>query len=1242
MARKDKSLKSQLSMILGAVAMIVCVAILARAVLFQSGPNISPGIPDTSNSLICSWNASDDTTQINVSWYVNGILVFNETPLDNKTSTLGPAFTTRGDVINCTVTLSNGTGAISQTTNVTIANAPPSEPNMTNLSGVTVENATTVIEDMVNNFTIASSDPDGDKVTYGSFDILPDRSSLNPSTGVFSWNPEEMINADTNITFYARDNQTPFKNTNKFVIFRIMWVNDAPVFNPNLTNQTIKEGDVFNYEVSATDEEGNLPLNWTIATSPNLSLVINSTGPSSAMVMFTGNRSAAFTEANNYSVNVTVYDNLSASTISSFWLKINQTNADPILDLIPNYTGTQGQPFNFTVHATDVDVNDTLNFSIEAVGCPLANPWTIETTNSSHNATGLVNISSLINDHVACNHIRIVIYDTRAEDSQDVFLNISNTNDPPIVEVLSSFSNNTEGQQNISSLHAYGESNFLYKVNGTDPDNLTYAGDILTYSDNSTLFNINSSTGIISFMPTQGEIANYSINITVVDLGGLSHSRLMSLEIRNNSAPVLSPVGNLTCFEDVLCMEVTSATDVDGDNLTFTSTNTTLFGLTNNLSAAPVWSAYTNYTPLQAQVGSYAITVTVTDIKGASDTESFVFSISNTNDIPLLADFEFPRLVETHTVIIPLTASDEDYLLPSSYEYVNFSSTNMSGRNLFNASTLWNNATSMTYGRIIVTPQIGDPGNYSVNVSATDFYGAVSWRIKNFTVLAKSLPPNITQIRPYGWPYILSTVFSLTNTSNFNTSATNIEFSENTTVLYNITVTDDLTALQNLTYEWRVNDSLVGTNSSFNITYSFFSAGTYNLTATVFDDMYENSTWTWHATVDNYNRAPLLVNQLENLTVNGTETFVRYFMNSPVTHFLDPDDDLDSDNSFDANETTHLTHFVNNCSVAMFIVNNQSLTVKPFDVGYCDVVFTATDPDGLTKMSNTVRINATMVSNDSTETPQPTPTSSGGGGGRSNSAVVMPMRREETKPQAIEIVVPDLVTVYENRTVRIPIMIHNNWNSTLKGITLNASTDAKDVHFTFSKNTFEELKVGEQRNISLFVDNYRMGEDYKIKITANVTNPKTGDAAYVMMNTIEQSKTGNDVETKVTFAQDLLNKNPECLELNELLEQAKQELDSGSRTDASKMVEGVIEGCKYLVSISKKAEQKPDTLITKAIQKENLKYIIIFAVAAGLIVVTLVSAKKMRRKTLLAKKADDEQQKKKEETEFKPYWEGQQ
>ncbi|MFH0869853.1 MAG: Ig-like domain-containing protein [archaeon] len=1228
------------TMLLLAIALIASV-MLVNPVSFTTNPTISPANPDTTYNLVCSWNASADTIEQNVTWY-NESTVYRIENVSTPQSTVGANIAKREQIWNCSVTLSNGTDTTTQTTNVTIANAPPTTPTMKNGTGIAVGNTTTAVEDMVNSFNITSTDPDGDVIAYDKIGSLPAGASLNSGTGIFTWTPEEFVNNDTNITFYATDNYGEHPGiTTKKVLFVMQYVNDAPYITPSLGNIIMKEGERLNYTITGADEESNTPFNFTVNVTPSLDLVVINTSSTTGTIMFTGNRTALFVEAGNYTVNVTIRDSIGASNMSSFNLEIEQTNQPPVFRAIANYSSIQGAEFSFYAYADDPDAADHLSFNVTPISCSLANPWNVTITNNSRNGTALVNGSVLTNSHVACRDIRIIVIDDLGvEDSKDVFLNISNTNDPPIVEVLNSYIPNTAGP-NISNQTGFAESEFIYQVNATDIDMLTYANDSLTYSNNNTeLFTINSSTGIIRFTPGQGDVGNYSINITATDLNGSSASRAMIFSITNNSRPQLRGLADIVnCSEDIYCFVLLNATDAENDNLTFSSNNTAIFNTTNNYSESIRHTAYVNYTPTQGMVRNYSVNVTVQDARGAVDNKTIIFVINNTNDPPTLSDFSFPTIVAMHSAYKRVYADDDDYDLASNldYENVTFNSTNISGRALFTIGTVTDSLTNESYGEIsfIPTPADAITANFTVRICATDVFGAYDCRDKNLTVLPQSNPPNITQITPYMFANgTLSTGFLAT--SNFSPNRYNtITFPEGMSLLYNLNITNEVG--ETLSYNWTINGITAGAASQLSRSYDYFSAGSYNISVFVADDMFENSSWSWSATVTDVNRAPILVTSLSNKSnITLTRTYTSYFkIEDGDTRFIDPDDDLNSNNEFDGNETSYLNISGTNCSIATLTIEGNDLTVRPLEIGSCAVHFTATDPGSLAVDSNTVIFDITEVPNETSEVPVPQPSTGGGGGGRSNT-VITPTKKEELKPKALELVVPEVITSYENKTVIIPVTIQNTWNTSLKKINLSASTTAKDVKFTFSKDYFEELPKGEKRNVTLMVDNYRMGEDYNIRISANVSEPYTSDSALVLLNTIQQSKVGKDVQTKVTFAQDLLNENPECLELNELLTKAKEEIAKGSAEEAGLMVDSVIEGCKYLVSISKKAEQKPETIVSKIIRKENMKYLLPFLALAGIITITLLSIRK--KKTAQHRKAEAEAEKHKEEDEVKPYW----
>jgi len=333
------------------------------------------------------------------------------------------------------------------------------------------------------------------------------------------------------------------------------------------------------------------------------------------------------------------YDNPNAT--ATFLLNVTTINHAP--NITTNLSslwlnGTQWQPFNFTVQANDTDAGDTLSFSITSNCTLTTDPWTtnITTINSTYNnGTALVSVMNLSNDHVACPYVTITVEDAEESDNVTTYINLTNINDAPTIEEMSYAATNTRvagnDNDNASNLTAVKGSTFSYTINVTDPDTLTYAGDTFVFQDNSSLFDINRTTGVLTFLPNNTYVGNHSVLIRVNDSANATATRALFLMINNNTAPILQAIGNFSCAEDAPCQRYLRAVDPDpAEDLLFTSNNTDVFAITDvNATTYEL-----DFTPVNDQVGTYPINITVRDQYGFEDQETFWFTVNNTNDAP--------------------------------------------------------------------------------------------------------------------------------------------------------------------------------------------------------------------------------------------------------------------------------------------------------------------------------------------------------------------------------------------------------------------------------------------------------------------------------------------------------------------------------------------------------------------------------------------------------------------------------
>ncbi len=1164
------------------------------SVSFDSNPSIAGSNNiTTSKNINCSWEPSSDTTEMNVSWFLNSNSFRNDTDINENYSIINNANTTKGQTWLCNVSLYNGTDTVSATVSVTVKNTPPLKPTIYDNNSLDIGDNDFIYEDNHSYYTINTTDADNDSLTYGAMGSS-EYCNIDSNNGIVDCYPTTESNT-TQIIFSVFDGTD---GVLKGINFTVIAVNDAPAF--SLTNQSINENETLNYTVIATDEENNFPLNFSLVnSSTNLSgVIIEQFDNTNAYIIFDPEEGGD--DVGNWTIAINCTDTNesdSKSTIHSFILEINSVNHDPNITYVENISGTQNQLYTVHVNATDIDNADNLTFIITANSCSLNDPWDIETTDTGNNATGLIN-QTLNNTHVLCNNVTISVTDGMGgEGSYNVVFNLTNVNDPPELHEISAYAGNNAGN-NISNLTTYQNTDFVYRVNATDPDLLlgVRANESLTYNANESFINdsMNHATGLVQWSTNSSYSGQYNINITVIDNSSNLTSIIMIINIGNNSPPYFTQNLNFSCAEydsvnhNQTCFINLSlyVNDSDvGDYIDLFEDNSTLFNVSST-------TGIINFTPLQSQVGNHIIRINITDSVGAEASGLIYLEINHTNNPPVLDTINLPVLVADHTTIKYIYASDNDLSFNGINESLVFNFSVNESQSFITLTQLSNTTSYFTFD-----PLVGDVGYYYMNVSVTDSFNNVSMQSNmTFYVYNISQPPEVVNITPYGRPlinYTNLTGWAVNNITNFPDSLTSINFSENTTVIFNISVNNEQN--ETLNYSWYLDGSLIGNDSYLSRDFDFFSSGIKNITVIVDDGMYENDSFTWNITIADVNRPPQLLNALDNFTNNDSIDAVIRVSNyfgyyNEDQHFYDPDDDLNSDNFIKANdnETLNLNYsWGSTCDnyVTLEVYDDDGLELTPEEVGTCFVNFTATDPYGETVSSSLIEINISDVDDSgSTETEITT-----SGGGTSTISLPLPIIEEIEKPKPLDIITPELVVMYKNETIQIPITLKNNWYTDLNQVYLRAETNVTNVSLSYSTRYFAEIPVNGSKKTTLTISNYRGEGSYEIRIIANVTEPDFSDVSTIFINSLETTAEKKQIEAKVTFARDLLSQNPECQELNELLKKAEDELYEGDYKEARRLIDSVVQGCKYMVNKEREA-QKPSLFNFLGLYRGYQKY----------------------------------------------------
>lgn len=1193
--------------------------ILAYALSFVTSPDVTPNNPSKLDNLVCNWEASGDMIWQNVSWY-NGTLAYRNDTNQTPPSVILSSHLAREEIWNCTVKIGNGTHVLEAYDRVTIGNAPPTSPQVLNETGSDMGTNVAIYEDTNRTLNFTATEPDGDKMTFSAINT-PSGSSFNTTTGQFKWGMDDAQVGQYNITFIALDNQSPPGSVAVDINLTVIEVNDPPYFSPNVTNKTAMQGTFFSYIITGADEENNFPFNMTFTGGPG-NLVITNASNTTHNLSFLNSGVPQKSDVGNYTINVTINDSRGGWNKSAFVLEVRGINNAPVLSFISNQTGSQNSLFTLFVNSTDIDQNDTLNFSVRSVGCALANPWTIRDFNQTINSTNVTISYGVINQttnntHVVCKQVNISVSDGFLVAWQQITINISNVNDQPVIYEDSNFGENTFGNTNMAYVRATTNKTLIFHVNASDPDQLTEEGEVLSYSDNTTLFDINQ-TGVIVWAPTSAEVGNNSITITVTDDQGLSATRYMTIEVRNNTVPVLNTIGTVFCSEDVLCTKFITGSDAEGDALTFISNNTDVFNIVSFNSTA----ALLNYTPNQSLVNNYSIQVTVKDVFNENVSESFTFRINNTNDAPVLGAINLtnpPFVVNKSATYRTINASDEDYFLTDSGEnltfYVSFNTTHVP----FNFTTVFNSSTNESIGILNITPLEANISNYRINISVRDRNGALAWRTYDFTIFNDTQPPNITMVRPYGAPVNSTTVHVFINTSQFNDTVTNITLQENTSTLLNITVTDDVTAPTAFIYYWLSNNSQFSSSANINRTYGYLSAGQENITLFVEDSTLENSSWTWIVTINDTNRGPQLKNSLDNFSVGGRTTLSSYLYQRSNIKYIDPDDDENDDGIISGNETNNLNFNVTTCNKADITISGTDIAVDPTAVGSCTVTFTAYDSGAfsLSNVSNEVTINITSLASSTSSTTTTTTSTTSSGGASSSGTAIVPTRREIKSP--FNLIIPQIVSYIENKTVVVPVKINNSMGMDLFGVNFSASTNESGVVFRFIPPRFDIVGNNQLNETLLEVSNFTFGKNFAIEIKARSEIPALEDSAELLIISEGTVKYAELVQTRIAVAESLLRENLECRELNELLDRAKDESKRFRYQEALQYVDAAINGCKYLMAKTRKRVEEPRKLEFKYEDPLHIFYVASVVLLLVVIGVALTWEYKLRRELKLKK-----------------------
>ncbi len=500
----------------------------------------------------------------------------------------------------------------------------------------------TVNELVALTFTVAATDADlpSNARTFSLDSGNPTGSTINATTGAFSWTPNEGQGPGSYpITVRVTDTGTPALTDFEPITVTVNEVNAAPVVT-NPGNRTVDELVALAFTVTAADAD--VPANavtWSLDAGAPVGATINPT---------TDAFSWTPTEAQGpgiYPVTFRATDNGSPalSGTAAITITVDEVNVAPTLVAIGNKAGTVGLAINFTATATDADLPaNALAFSLDA-GAPSG--VTIQATTGAFSWTPATNGSFPMTVRVTDNG------SPARNDFEAITIAVSPApNQGPALGAI--------GDQTVDEL-----ATLTFTATATDPD----AGSILTFSLDAGAplgATINGATGAFSWTPTEAQgPSDHPITVRVTDNGSplLSDSETITVTVNEgNVAPVLAAIGDKTVNELAALNFTATATDAD------LPANTRSFTLGSGAPAGATMNATNgafSWTPTELQgPGTFPITVVVTDngTPAQTDDETITVTVNEGNVAPVFAAIGDKTVDELTPLTFTATATDAD------------------------------------------------------------------------------------------------------------------------------------------------------------------------------------------------------------------------------------------------------------------------------------------------------------------------------------------------------------------------------------------------------------------------------------------------------------------------------------------------------------------------------------------------------------------------------------------------------
>jgi len=376
--------------------------------------------------------------------------------------------------------------------------------------------------------------------------------------------------------------------------------NQAPIL-AAILDQDGQEDSLLTFTVSASDPDGEV--------------VTISAADLPADASFTDNRdnSATFSwipaygtaGTHSFSVMATDSSNTESEPMTAR-IVVAHTNREPVLAVIPDWGGREGDAIGFTLSASDPDGDAVTYFGY---GLPEG-----ATVNSATGAFAWTPSYQQAGQH----SLRFLASDgSLNSETRTMMIDVADVQRPPVLA-------------RIGNQAGFEGSGLSVSVSASDPE-----GDAITLLTSAlpagaSFVDYGDGTGVFSWTPGAHARGDYAVTFRATD-GVAEAAETITIRVApTNGVPSFTPIGNRAVSEADQINFVVSAIDSNGDTLTYSATNVPRGASFD--AARRVFS----WVPDYARSGSYVVSFHVTD-GSTSVTENATITVTNVNRVPVVS-----------------------------------------------------------------------------------------------------------------------------------------------------------------------------------------------------------------------------------------------------------------------------------------------------------------------------------------------------------------------------------------------------------------------------------------------------------------------------------------------------------------------------------------------------------------------------------------------------------------------------